>query len=51
MKEVWINHKQVDFGNAKIQQKVQPGCGIIEDTFEDDLQVIHSVSKNKLQIF
>lgn len=40
MKEVWINHKQVDFGNAKIQQKVQPGCGIIEDTFEDDLQVI-----------
>lgn len=39
MKEVWINHKQVDFGNAKTQQKVQPGCGIIEDKFDDELQV------------
>ncbi|XP_030754149.1 protein slit-like, partial [Sitophilus oryzae] len=38
MKEVWINHKQVDFGNAKTQQKVQPGCGSIEDKFDDDLQ-------------
>ncbi|XP_050293925.1 protein slit isoform X3 [Anthonomus grandis grandis] len=39
MKEVWINHKQVDFGNAKTQQKVQPGCGIIDDNrYEDELQ-------------
>lgn len=38
MKEVWINHKQVDFGNAQTQQKVQPGCGIIEADREDDEQ-------------
>ncbi|XP_066141931.1 protein slit isoform X1 [Euwallacea fornicatus] len=38
MKEVWINHKQVDFGNAKTQQKIQPGCGTVEDKFEDELQ-------------
>ncbi|XP_048524192.1 protein slit isoform X2 [Dendroctonus ponderosae] len=38
MREVWINHKQVDFGNAKTQQKVQPGCGITEDKSDDELQ-------------
>ncbi|KAF7280648.1 hypothetical protein GWI33_005616 [Rhynchophorus ferrugineus] len=38
MKEVWINHKQVDFGNAKTQQKVQPGCGTLEEKFDDELQ-------------
>lgn len=40
MKEVWINHKQVDFGNAATQQKVQPGCGIVDrdtDQQEDEM--------------
>ncbi|XP_060527309.1 protein slit isoform X2 [Cylas formicarius] len=36
MKEVWINHKPVDFGNAKTQQKVQPGCGTVEQDKADD---------------
>ena len=27
MKEVWINHKLVDFVNAIKQQKIRPGCG------------------------
>lgn len=27
MKEVWINHKLVDFLNAIKQQKIRPGCG------------------------
>lgn len=30
MKEVWINHKQVDFGNAATQQKVTPGCTLLD---------------------
>ncbi|XP_057665442.1 protein slit isoform X5 [Diorhabda carinulata] len=38
MKEVWINHKPVDFGNAQTQQKVQPGCGIINQDREEDEQ-------------
>ncbi|XP_049820372.1 protein slit isoform X3 [Aethina tumida] len=38
MKEVWINHKQVDFGNAQTQQKVQPGCGIVEQDKDEDEQ-------------
>lgn len=38
MKEVWINHKPVDFGNAQTQQKVQPGCGIIEADKEEEEQ-------------
>lgn len=36
MKEVWINHKQVDFGNAQTQQKVQPGCGLVETDKDED---------------
>lgn len=38
MKEVWVNHKPVDFGNAQTQQKVQPGCGIVEADKEEDEQ-------------
>ncbi|KAK5650601.1 hypothetical protein RI129_001630 [Pyrocoelia pectoralis] len=38
MKEVWINHKQVDFGNAATQQKVTPGCALIESERDDDEQ-------------
>ncbi|CAG9832668.1 unnamed protein product [Diabrotica balteata] len=38
MKEVWINHKPVDFGNAQTQQKVQPGCGIVDQDREEDEQ-------------
>ncbi|XP_017781049.1 PREDICTED: protein slit [Nicrophorus vespilloides] len=36
MKEVWINHKQVDFGNAAIQQKVTPGCAVMDPETERD---------------
>ena len=36
MKEVWINHKQVDFGNAARQQKVTPGCALLESDESDD---------------
>lgn len=30
MKEVWINHKQVDFNNAAVQHKVTPGCTLMD---------------------
>ncbi|XP_039229234.1 protein slit isoform X3 [Drosophila yakuba] len=41
MKEVWINHKLVDFGNAQRQQKITPGCALLEgepQEEEDDEQ-------------
>lgn len=31
MKELWVNHKQVDFTNAARQQKVTPGCSLLQD--------------------
>lgn len=31
MKEVWVNHKLVDFLNAIKQQKITPGCSLIEE--------------------
>lgn len=34
MKEAWINHKQVDFGNAARQQKVTPGCALLDTEME-----------------
>lgn len=36
MKEVWINHKQVDFGNAATQQKVTPGCALMDATDREE---------------
>lgn len=42
MKEVWINHKQVDFGNAMRQQKVTPGCSLLDADSEDgDEEIMH----------
>lgn len=38
MKEVWINHKPVDFGNAATQQKVTPGCATTEADREEQEQ-------------
>lgn len=39
MKEVWINHKLVDFENAARQQKITPGCALLEgENAEDDEQ-------------
>lgn len=38
MKEVWINHKQVDFGNAARQQKVTPGCALLDSDMESNEQ-------------
>lgn len=43
MKEVWINHKQVDFGNAARQQKTTPGCALLDadaDESETDEEVM-----------
>ncbi|XP_059622611.1 protein slit [Phlebotomus argentipes] len=37
MKEVWINHKQVDFGNAARQQKVTPGCALLDPEYEGEV--------------
>ncbi|XP_044737228.1 protein slit isoform X2 [Chrysoperla carnea] len=34
MREVWINHKMVDFENAKIRQKVTPGCALLDSEIE-----------------
>ncbi|XP_025828902.1 protein slit isoform X2 [Agrilus planipennis] len=38
MKEVWINHKQVDFGNAATQHKVTPGCTMMETERDESQQ-------------
>ncbi|XP_017468504.1 PREDICTED: protein slit isoform X2 [Rhagoletis zephyria] len=39
MKEVWINRKLVDFENAARQQKITPGCALLEgEAAEDDEQ-------------
>lgn len=40
MKEVWINHKQVDFENAAKQQKVTPGCALLDVDSEDDEEYV-----------
>jgi slit protein 2 len=37
MKEVWINHKQVDFVNAARQQKVTPGCALLDAENEGEM--------------
>ncbi|XP_055372509.1 protein slit isoform X2 [Condylostylus longicornis] len=52
MKEVWINHKLVDFMNAKKQQKITPGCALLEgDTDEEELmeamQEMHETPEEK----
>lgn len=31
MRELWVNHKLVDFTNAARQQKVTPGCSFVHD--------------------
>lgn len=36
MREVWINHKQVDFGNAAQQLKVTPGCTLMDTEIEEN---------------
>ncbi|KAI5706247.1 hypothetical protein M8J75_006298 [Diaphorina citri] len=36
MKELWINHKLVDFTNAARQQKITPGCGFLQDEENDE---------------
>lgn len=39
MKEVWINHKHVDFGNAQTQHRIQPGCvGTVDSEKEEEEQ-------------
>ena len=37
MKEVWVNHKLVDFTNAAKQNKITGGCSLLED--DDDEQM------------
>uniref|UniRef100_A0A1A9ZRB4 Protein slit n=1 Tax=Glossina pallidipes TaxID=7398 RepID=A0A1A9ZRB4_GLOPL len=36
MKEVWINHKLVDFENAALQQKITPGCALLEGENQEE---------------
>jgi slit protein 2 len=38
MKEVWINHKQVDFVNAARQQKVSPGCALLDSENDGEME-------------
>jgi slit 2 len=38
MKEVWINHKQVDFVNAARQQKISPGCALLDSENEGEME-------------
>ena len=38
MKEVWINHKQVDFVNAARQQKVTPGCALLDAENDGEME-------------
>lgn len=38
MKEVWINHKQVDFVNAARQQKVTPGCALLDAETDGEME-------------
>uniref|UniRef100_A0A182PQM3 Protein slit n=1 Tax=Anopheles epiroticus TaxID=199890 RepID=A0A182PQM3_9DIPT len=37
MREVWINHKQVDFLNAARQQKITPGCALLDQDAEGEM--------------
>lgn len=39
MKEVWINHKLVDFTNAARQHKVTAGCSLVEGGEEEEMPV------------
>lgn len=38
MREVWINHKQVDFVNAARQQKVTPGCALLDAENDGEME-------------
>lgn len=38
MKEVWVNHKLVDFLNAIRQEKITPGCGLIQEEEQQQQQ-------------
>jgi slit 2 len=38
MKEVWVNHKQVDFVNAVRQHKVTPGCALLDADNENEME-------------
>lgn len=38
IKEVWINHKQVDFVNAVRQHKVTPGCALLDADSENEME-------------
>lgn len=41
MKEVWLNHKQVDFENAARQHKVTPGCALLDQESDDEEEYMH----------
>ncbi|GAB0095464.1 protein slit [Sergentomyia squamirostris] len=51
MKEVWINHKQVDFGNAARQQKVTPGCALLDSDYEGEVDdVMHQETSHMTMV-
>lgn len=45
MREIWINHKLVDFNNAARQQKITPGCALLEGDDDEeemeDMELMH----------
>lgn len=47
MKELWINHKLVDFTNAARQQKITPGCAMMDEDNED---LISTTTSSVVQI-
>lgn len=50
MREVWINHKQVDFGNAAQQLKVTPGCTLMDTEIEENEDEAADEMDSDLQI-
>lgn len=44
MKEVWVNHKLVDFLNAIKQQKITPGCSLIEEEPQPPLPALATLA-------
>ncbi len=50
MKEVWINHKQVDFGNAARQQKVTPGCALLDSDSEEEMEDMEAIQETPMPV-
>lgn len=49
-REVWINHKQVDFVNAVRQHRVTPGCAMVDNENEMEDQYIQEPPEPKEEV-